>query len=158
LRFSPAAEPAHPQPRRPATRDAIPVSPQWLPVCRPRLQLEHLTLLNHLRTSSIGNQIEESHPHSDHDHPAEYEVFCWLSDRGCGSVGTRGRDAQSLERRVSDDAGDVSPPAGVGGEDKIAGTEAPRCPVADFDVDGTTQHDYPRRRGCWMWFAMKAAN
>jgi hypothetical protein len=29
-----------------------------------RLQLEHLTLLDHLRTSSIDNEIEESHPHA----------------------------------------------------------------------------------------------
>jgi hypothetical protein len=61
LRLGPAAEPAHLQPRRPAARDPIPVSPQRLPVRAPRLQLEHLTLLNHLRTSSIDNEIEESH-------------------------------------------------------------------------------------------------
>src|SRR6266568_2444533 len=48
LRLSPAAEPAHLQPRRTATCDAIPVSPQRLPIRAPRLQLEHLTLLDHL--------------------------------------------------------------------------------------------------------------
>ena len=38
-----------------------------------RLQLEHLTLLNHLRTSSIDNEIEESHRRSNHDHPRSKE-------------------------------------------------------------------------------------
>ena len=48
LRLSSAAEPAHLQPRRPATGNAIPKRPQRLPGRRVRLQLEHLTLLNHL--------------------------------------------------------------------------------------------------------------
>jgi hypothetical protein len=50
---------AHLQSRRPAARDALPVGPQRFPVRAPRLQLEHLTLLNHLRTSSIDNEIED---------------------------------------------------------------------------------------------------
>jgi hypothetical protein len=37
------------------------VSPQRLPIRAPRLQLEHLTLLDHPGTSSIDNEIEESH-------------------------------------------------------------------------------------------------
>jgi hypothetical protein len=73
LRLSPAAEPAHLHSRRTTARDAIPVSPQRLPIRAPRLQLEHLTLLDHLETSSIDDQIEESHPCSDHDHPARAE-------------------------------------------------------------------------------------
>ena len=55
LRLGPAAKPAHLQPRRTATRDAIPVGPQRLPIRAPRLQLEHLTLLDHRGTSSIDN-------------------------------------------------------------------------------------------------------
>ena len=75
LRLSPATEPAHLQPRRTAARDAIPVGPQRFPVRGPRLQLEHLTLLNHRRTFSIDNRIEESHPRSDDDdHPFRREV------------------------------------------------------------------------------------
>jgi hypothetical protein len=48
LRLSPTGEPANLQPRRPAARNAIPVRPHWLPLRRPLLQPEHLTLLNHL--------------------------------------------------------------------------------------------------------------
>ena len=48
LRFSLGAEPAHLQSRRTAARDAIPVGPQRLPIRALRLQLEHLTLLDHL--------------------------------------------------------------------------------------------------------------
>jgi hypothetical protein len=36
-----------------------------------RLQLEHLTLLDHRVTSSIDNEIEESHPSRDDDHPSD---------------------------------------------------------------------------------------
>jgi hypothetical protein len=39
-----------------------------------RLQLEHLTLLDDLGTSSIDNEIEESHPRRDDDHLAHREV------------------------------------------------------------------------------------
>jgi hypothetical protein len=40
-----------------------------------RLQLEHLRLLVHLRTSSIDNETAESHPHGDDgDHPSHGEV------------------------------------------------------------------------------------
>ncbi len=53
LRLSLGAEPAHLQSRRAAACDAIPVSPQRLPIRALRLQLEHLTLLDHLGTSSI---------------------------------------------------------------------------------------------------------
>jgi hypothetical protein len=62
LRLGLAAESADLQPRRTAPCNAIPVSPQRLPIHAPRLQLEHLTLLDHLGTSSIDNEIEESHP------------------------------------------------------------------------------------------------
>jgi hypothetical protein len=41
----------------------------------PRLQLEHLTLLDHRVTSSIYNEIEESHPRRDDDHPSRAEVI-----------------------------------------------------------------------------------
>jgi hypothetical protein len=44
----------------PQARDAIPIGPQRLPVRARRLQLEHLTLLDHRRTSPIDNEI--SHP------------------------------------------------------------------------------------------------
>src|SRR5439155_26564524 len=47
LRLSPAAEPAHLHSRRTATRNAIPVGPQRLPIRALRLQLEYLTLLDH---------------------------------------------------------------------------------------------------------------
>src|SRR5437763_110852 len=70
LRLRPAAEPTHLQPRRTAACDAIPVGPQRLPIHALRLQLEHLTLLDHLGTSSIDNEIEESHLRRDHDDPA----------------------------------------------------------------------------------------
>jgi hypothetical protein len=41
------------------------------------MQLEHLTLLNHRGSSSIDNELEESHPHSDDDdHPPAGEG--WL--------------------------------------------------------------------------------
>src|SRR5215218_5203753 len=73
LRLSLAAEPAHLQPRRTAARNAIPVGPQRLPVRAPRLQLEHLTLLDHLGTSSIDNEIEESHPRPDDDYLSHAE-------------------------------------------------------------------------------------
>jgi hypothetical protein len=73
LRLSPAAEPAHLHSRRTAARNAIPEGPQRLPIRTLRLQLEHLTLLNHVRTSSIDNEIEESHPRRDDDHPAQTE-------------------------------------------------------------------------------------
>src|SRR5215216_3747736 len=43
-----------------------------LPIRAPRLQLEHLTLLDHRVTSSIDNGIEESHPSRD-DHPPQRE-------------------------------------------------------------------------------------
>jgi hypothetical protein len=43
-------------------------------VASTRLQLEHLTLLDHLGTSSIDNEIEESHPRRDDDHPTHQEV------------------------------------------------------------------------------------
>jgi hypothetical protein len=43
-------------------------------VASTRLQLEHLTLLDHLGTSSIDNEIEESHPRRDDDHLAHQEV------------------------------------------------------------------------------------
>src|SRR5207237_9677969 len=69
LRLSPGAEPAHLESRRTTARDAMPVGPQRLPIRAPRLQLEHLTLLDHLGTSSIDNQIEESHPRRDDDRP-----------------------------------------------------------------------------------------
>jgi hypothetical protein len=68
LRLSLGAEPAHLQPRRTAACNAIPVGPQRLPIRAPRLQLEHLTLLDHLGTSSIDNETEESHPRHDDDH------------------------------------------------------------------------------------------
>jgi hypothetical protein len=71
LRLSLAAEPAHLQPRRAAACDAIPVGPQRLPIRTPRLQLENLTLLDHLGTSSIDNEIEESHPRRDDDYLAQ---------------------------------------------------------------------------------------
>jgi hypothetical protein len=69
LRLRPAAEPAHLQRRRTAASNPIPVSPQRLTVRARRLQLEHLTLLDHLGTSSIDNEIEESHRRRDDDHP-----------------------------------------------------------------------------------------
>ena len=74
LRLSSGAEPARLQPRRTAACDAIAVGPQRLPIRASRLQLEDLTLLDHLGTSSIDNQIEESHPRRDDDHPSRREV------------------------------------------------------------------------------------
>ena len=71
LRLSLAAEPAHLHSRRTAARDAIPIGPQRLPIRALRLQLEHLTLLSHLGTSSIDNEIEESHRRRDDDHLAQ---------------------------------------------------------------------------------------
>jgi hypothetical protein len=73
LRLSRAAEPTHLQPRRATACNAIPVSPQRFPIRARRLQLEHLTLLDHLGTSSIDNEIEESHSRRDDDHPARTE-------------------------------------------------------------------------------------
>jgi hypothetical protein len=73
LRLRPAAEPAHLPSRRTAASNAIPVGPQRLPVCAGRLQLEHLTLLDQRGTSSIDNEIEESHPRRDDDHPSQRE-------------------------------------------------------------------------------------
>ena len=83
-RLSPSAEPAHLQSRRTAACDAIPVGPQRLPIRALRLQLEHLTLLDHFGTSSIDNEIEESHPRRDDDH---------LSDEGSAACRTPQRTA-----------------------------------------------------------------
>jgi hypothetical protein len=60
LRLSLGAEPARLSSRRTATGDPVPIRPQRLAVRALRLQLEHLTLLDHLVTSSIDNEIEES--------------------------------------------------------------------------------------------------
>src|SRR5215213_2163141 len=73
LRLSPAAEAANLPSGRTAAGDAIAVGPQWLPIRARRLQLEHLALLDHLGTSSIDNEIEESHPRRDDDHPSQQE-------------------------------------------------------------------------------------
>jgi hypothetical protein len=80
LRLSPGAEPAYLQPRRTAACDAIPVGPQRLPIRAPRLQLEHLTLLDHLGTPSIDNQIEESHLRRDDDHHSHTEGITLLAN------------------------------------------------------------------------------
>jgi hypothetical protein len=69
-RVTASREPANLRPRRAASLQAIPVRPEGLPVNALRLQLEHLTLLDHLGTSSIDNRIEESHPRRDDDHPS----------------------------------------------------------------------------------------
>jgi hypothetical protein len=89
LRLSPGAEAAHLQSRRAAACDAIPVGPQRLPIRAPRLQLEHLTLLDHLGTSSIDNEIEESHLRPDDDHLSDregvsmcFDVGWWGDSRG----------------------------------------------------------------------------
>jgi hypothetical protein len=85
LRLGLAAEPAHLQPRRIATRNAISVCPQRFAIRACRLQLEHLTLLDHLGTSSIDNQIEESHPSRNGDHLARTEAVAASdhADRRC---------------------------------------------------------------------------
>jgi transposase-like protein len=67
---TPNHPPIHRKTRRlRAARDAIRVGPQWLPIRGSRLQLEHLTLLDHPGTSSIDNEIEESHLRNDDDYP-----------------------------------------------------------------------------------------
>jgi hypothetical protein len=71
LRVSFGAEPAHLHSRRTAPCDPIPVRPQRLTVPASRLQLEHLTLLNHHVTSWIDYEIQESQPHRDDDHPSQ---------------------------------------------------------------------------------------
>jgi hypothetical protein len=60
--LSTAREPAHLRPHRATPFKPIPIRPQRLAIRRLRLQLEHLTLLDHLGTSSIDNRTEESHP------------------------------------------------------------------------------------------------
>jgi hypothetical protein len=62
LCLSATRDPADLWPRRAATLEPIPVRPKGLAVRAPRLQLEHLALLHHHRTSSIDNEIEESEP------------------------------------------------------------------------------------------------
>jgi hypothetical protein len=68
LCFRASREPAHLRPTRTSSFEPIPVRPQRLPIRALRLELEHLTLLDHLGTSSIDNEIEESHPCRDDDH------------------------------------------------------------------------------------------
>ena len=81
----PAASPNH-------GRDAIAVGPQRLTVRARRLQLEDLTLLDHLGTSSIDNETEESHPDNDHHHP--------LTQR-CSGIATIRTDAPRIAGRSS---------------------------------------------------------
>src|SRR5829696_537860 len=89
------------QPRRTAACDPIPVRVQRLPVRARRLQLEHLPLLDHLGTSSIDNEIEESHPRRADDHPSLTER--WHTSRRVEQGGTRlGTLSESFEQRVGE--------------------------------------------------------
>ncbi len=71
-RLSATREPAHLQPRRAASLQPVAVRPQRLPIRAPRLQLEHLPLLDHLEpprsTTDRGVSSREAG-----DHPSQWE-------------------------------------------------------------------------------------
>src|SRR6266545_4375410 len=76
LCLSATCEPTNLRPRRAATLEPIPLRPKRFTARALRLQLEHLTLLHHHRTSSIDNEIEESEAERARpdDHLSQTEV------------------------------------------------------------------------------------